>query len=80
MRYEALKRSDSRRSGSARNETLRPIVAEKGGNKKMSSSDQKTWETPSLTVYGDVATLTLTKDKHFGTTDGFTFNGVPISG
>jgi hypothetical protein len=46
----------------------------------MSSNDQKTWETPSLTVYGDVATLTLAKDKHLGATDGFTFNGVPISG
>jgi hypothetical protein len=45
-----------------------------------SSLDQKAWETPTLVVYGDVATLTLTKDKHFGKTDGFTFNGVPISG
>lgn len=46
----------------------------------MSSNAQKTWETPSLTVYGDVATLTLAKDKHYGVSDGFTFNGVPISG
>jgi hypothetical protein len=46
----------------------------------MSSNDQKTWETPSLTMYGDVATLTLAKDKHMGVSDGFTFNGVPISG
>jgi hypothetical protein len=52
---------------------------EKGG-KSMSSNDQKTWETPSLTVYGDVVTLTLAKDKHLGVSDGFTFNGVPISG
>jgi hypothetical protein len=46
----------------------------------MSPNDQKTWETPSLTVYGDVAALTQLKDKHYGVTDGFTFNGVPISG
>jgi hypothetical protein len=46
----------------------------------MSSSDQKTWETPGLTVYGDVATLTLAKDKQHGSTDGFTTNGIPISG
>ncbi len=38
------------------------------------------WETPSLTVYGDVTELTLQKDKHSGISDGFTFNGVPISG
>ena len=41
---------------------------------------QKTWETPNLTVYGDAATLTLVKDKHVGVSDGFTFNGTPISG
>jgi hypothetical protein len=46
----------------------------------MSSNDQKTWETPKLTLYGDVATLTLTKNKTLGVSDGFTFNGVPISG
>lgn len=43
-------------------------------------NDQQTWETPALTVYGDVADLTLVKDKHNGTSDGFVFNGVPISG
>ena len=41
---------------------------------------QKTWETPNLTVYGDAAALTLVKDKHVGVSDGFTFNGTPISG
>jgi hypothetical protein len=46
----------------------------------MTSNDQKTWETPNLTVYGDVATLTLAKNKHLGSSDGCTFNGVPISG
>jgi hypothetical protein len=46
----------------------------------MSTNDQKTWETPCLTVYGDVATLTLVTNKHLGHSDGFTFNGVPISG
>jgi hypothetical protein len=45
----------------------------------MSPNDQKTWETPTLTVYGDVAELTL-KNKQLGTSDGFTFNGVAISG
>jgi hypothetical protein len=44
------------------------------------NNDQRIWETPVLTVYGDVAALTLVKDKHVGTSDGFTFNGVPISG
>ena len=43
------------------------------------SNELETWETPELTVYGDVAALTL-KDKHYGNTDGFTYNGVPISG
>jgi len=43
------------------------------------SNVQQTWETPILVVYGDVAVLTL-KNKHNGTSDGFTFNGVPISG
>ncbi len=47
----------------------------------MSSNELQTWETPSLTLYGDVATLTLAlRDKHLGISDGFTFNGVPISG
>ncbi|MCU1326411.1 MAG: hypothetical protein JWN34_1781 [Bryobacterales bacterium] len=43
------------------------------------NNDQQNWETPALTVYGDVAALTL-KDKRNGTSDGFTYNGVPISG
>jgi hypothetical protein len=43
-------------------------------------NDQKVWTTPELTVYGDVTELTLVKDKHRGVSDGFTFNGVPISG
>lgn len=43
-------------------------------------TEQKTWETPNLTVYGDVTELTLAKDKHRGVSDGFTFDGVPISG
>jgi len=46
----------------------------------MQSNTQKTWETPDLTVYGDAAVLTLVKNKHTGVSDGFTFNGVPISG
>lgn len=51
-------------------------LLEKGGNM---SNDQQAWETPELTVYGDVTALTL-KDKRYGTSDGFTYNGVPISG
>lgn len=46
----------------------------------MSTVEMKNWETPTLTEYGDVAKLTLAKDKHFGTSDGFTFTGVAISG
>ena len=42
-------------------------------------NDQKTWETPTLTVYGDVVELTL-KNKTSGNSDGFTYNGIPISG
>jgi len=51
-------------------------LLEKG---ELMTNNRQTWETPALTVYGDVAELTL-KDKHTGTSDGFTFNGVPISG
>jgi hypothetical protein len=46
----------------------------------MSTRDTKPWETPILIEYGDVAELTLAKSKHLGLSDGFTFNGVPISG
>jgi len=48
----------------------------KGGKPTM---QKKTWNTPVLTAFGSVEKLTL-KDKHVGTTDGLTFNGVPISG
>jgi hypothetical protein len=54
-------------------------VQENWRKESLMTNEQKTWETPALTVYGDVAALTL-KDKHNGTSDGFTFNGVPISG
>jgi hypothetical protein len=63
-------------SGAARPPEI-PAALEKGDFTM--TNDQKTWETPTLTVYGDVVALTL-KDKHTGTSDGFTFNGVPISG
>jgi hypothetical protein len=46
----------------------------------MTANQEKNWETPVLMVYGDVAELTLAKNKHTGVSDGFTFNGVPISG
>jgi len=44
------------------------------------NTEKKTWSVPNLTVFGSVEKLTLLKDKHLGPTDGFTFNGVPISG
>ncbi len=40
---------------------------------------KKTWNTPVLTTFGSVEKLTL-KSKQMGPTDGYTFNGVPISG
>jgi hypothetical protein len=43
------------------------------------NTEKKAWTSPSLVVFGSVETLTL-KDKRFGATDGFTLNGVPISG
>jgi hypothetical protein len=53
-------------------------------NKEMSmqtEAQNKTWSNPELTVYGSVETLTLqAKNKRQGVSDGFTFNGLPISG
>jgi hypothetical protein len=40
---------------------------------------KKTWNPPVLTAFGSVEQLTL-KNKHVGSSDGLTFNGVPISG
>jgi hypothetical protein len=37
------------------------------------------YEAPSLTVLGTVAELTLWCDKRYGSSDGFTFQGSPIS-
>jgi hypothetical protein len=34
---------------------------------------------PALEVLGSVHELTLLQDKIFGPTDGFTFNGIPIT-
>lgn len=51
---------------------------EKGINNMPTNNN--VWTTPALTVYGDVTELTLAKEKHRGVSDGFTFNGVPISG
>ncbi|HLK51574.1 MAG TPA: hypothetical protein VKT49_25715 [Bryobacteraceae bacterium] len=42
--------------------------------------EKKQWMQPQLIVLGDVKDLTLAKDKHFGTSDGFLFNNTPISG
>jgi hypothetical protein len=41
---------------------------------------KKEWTPPELTVLGNVETLTLVKSKQFGTSDGFIFNGIAISG
>ena len=46
----------------------------------MHNNVEKTWETPDITIYGDAAALTLVKSKHVGISDGFTFDGTPISG
>jgi hypothetical protein len=45
----------------------------------MQQEQKREWTQPELTVLGNVETLTL-KNKVLGTTDGFVFNGVPISG
>jgi hypothetical protein len=37
------------------------------------------YEAPSLTVLGTVAELTLWCDKRYGSSDGFTFQGAPIT-
>lgn len=37
------------------------------------------YEPPRLTVIGAVYDLTQLRVKHFGPTDGFTFQGTPIS-
>jgi hypothetical protein len=42
--------------------------------------EKKQWSQPQLVVLGDVKELTMAKNKHFGTSDGFLFNNVPISG
>ena len=42
----------------------------------MSSSKEtqkKTWSTPTVTVFGNLEVLTLTRNKNFGTGDSFTF-------
>jgi hypothetical protein len=37
------------------------------------------YEAPSLSVLGTVAELTLWCDKRYGSSDGFTFQGAPIT-
>ncbi len=46
----------------------------------MIENSKQQWTQPQLIVLGDVKELTLTKDKHFGVSDGFVFNNTPISG
>lgn len=41
---------------------------------------KQAWTEPELTVFGSVETLTLQKNKSLGVSDGFTFNGLAISG
>lgn len=41
--------------------------------------NSKSYEAPAVRVIGSVAELTLTKDKKFGRSDGFTFLGIPIT-
>jgi len=39
-----------------------------------------TWETPQVTTYGPISTLTMGgQNKQFGPSDGDYLNGVPIS-
>lgn len=44
------------------------------------TNNKKEWKQPELTVLGNVETLTLSKNKSFGTSDGYLFNNTPISG
>jgi hypothetical protein len=37
------------------------------------------YEAPALEVLGTVHELTLIQDKMFGPTDGYSFNGIPIT-
>jgi len=41
---------------------------------------KKPWAQPELVVLGDVRELTLAKNKHYGTSDGYLFENAPISG
>ena len=40
---------------------------------------KKEWAMPRLTVYGSIETITQCTDKDFGSTDGFTLQGNPIT-
>jgi len=44
----------------------------------MQSSQKKIYSTPKLTVHGAVEEITKGCDKYFGSSDGFTFQGIPI--
>jgi hypothetical protein len=45
----------------------------------MTDNKKKQWAQPQLTVLGNVESLTL-KNKQYGTSDGFLFQGNAISG
>ena len=42
------------------------------------TDERKTWVSTTLTVFGDVQTITLGCDKTLGSSDGFTFQGQGI--
>ena len=44
-----------------------------------STTTKRPYTTPVLTVHGTLEEVTKTTDKRFGATDGFTFEGNPIS-
>ena len=44
-----------------------------------STTTKRPYTTPVLTLHGTLEEVTKTTDKRFGATDGFTFEGQPIS-
>ena len=45
----------------------------------MDRNRELSYEPPALEVLGTVHELTLIQDKMFGPTDGFSFQGIPIT-
>ena len=44
-----------------------------------SANGKKVYNTPTLTVHGPVEEITKGCDKYYGSSDGFTFMGDPIT-